>query len=452
MKLSLDKSLFVLLFFWRKCCEAFVIPSSPWRMMARTHGMSDGWTLSAQAMAAEVAPQAPSRSSFGALALDLNELTQYLGGMGRAKLAWDCYALGVEPTDFYNLQSKMSPQDRENIQRMLPSPRRFQELGPTALSKLHDLYADHGGRVEGGVASLVHVRKAADETTKLLLELSDGLMIETVIIPVPRVRSTLCMSTQVGCRQGCRFCATGRMGRIRNLSADEILSQMFFAQRVAREEGLPTISNVVFMGMGESTDNAENVVRATQRLATRELFQLSAKKIVVSTVGPNPESFKLLANAPCTIAWSVHAVDDTLRKQLVPTTRYTMEELRDGLLEALLERPAALQSLMIEVVLIRDVNDSLEHAEQLAEFTRPILDAIPDIKLIINLIPYNDIGHPKFAKPEHATTVAFRNHLVAQGYLTRVRVTRGDDETAACGQLATKKRSASTSSTMPSSP
>jgi 23S rRNA (adenine2503-C2)-methyltransferase len=127
---------------------------------------------------------------------------------------------------------------------MLPAQRRSKRLGPEALEKLQQLYQKQGGKVEGGVASLSYISQASDSTTKLLLKLSDGLEIETVIIPWNGHRSTLYMSTQVGCRQGCEFCATGRMGRIRNLTTDEILAQMFFAKKICRLEGLPDVSNI----------------------------------------------------------------------------------------------------------------------------------------------------------------------------------------------------------------
>lgn len=322
---------------------------------------------------------------------------------------------------------------------MLPSQRRSQRLGHYALGKLKNLYSQQGGKVEGGVASLSYISRSNDSTTKLLLKLSDGQEIETVIIPWTDQRSTLCMSTQVGCRQGCRFCATGRMGRIRNLTTDEILAQMFFAKKICRLERLPEISNIVFMGMGEATDNAGNVVKATEILTTRELFQLSATKVTVSTVGPTPEAFKSFSKAPCVIAWSVHAANDELRKKLVPTTNYPMAKLRQGMIEALLNRPANLRTTMLEVALMKGVNDSLREADELVEFARVITDSVPNCKLMVNLIPFNDIGSTEFERPNPKDVVAFQKRLQEKGIYAHVRTTRGDDKTAACGQLSTKK-------------
>ena len=229
------------------------------------------------------------------------------------------------------------------------------------------------------------------------------------------------------------------MGKLRDLTSDEILAQMFFAKKIGRLEGLPEISNVVFMGMGEPADNAANVIRAAEILTTRELFQLSASKVTVSTVGPTPDAFMKFARAPCALAWSVHAVNDQLRKRLVPTTKYSMAELRQGFIDALLQRPLNSRTTMLEVALMAGVNDSMEAADELAQFSKVIVDSVPGCKLMINLIPYNDIGQTIYAKPTNDAVVAFQHRLQDQGLYAHIRTTRGDDKTAACGQLATKK-------------
>ncbi|KAG7347830.1 radical SAM superfamily protein [Nitzschia inconspicua] len=384
-------------------------------------------------------------SSGGALAMSIEELSEKLGGRGRAQIVWDCYSIGVDPANLFGRVIKLGWDDYETILNELPSQRRSQRLGPETLEKLKELYQQSFGekvkKVEGGVATLSHISRAKDDTTKLLLKLSDGMEVETVIIPWKGKRSTLCISSQVGCRQGCTFCATGKMGKLRDLSTSEILAQMFYALKIQRLEELPEISNVVFMGMGEPSDNVENVVRATKILTTRELFQMSASKVTVSTVAPTPEAFKEFAKAPCVLAWSVHAVNDDLRKKLVPTTKYSMEELRQGLIDGLLSRPINARTCMLEVALMRGVNDQLEHAKELAEFTQVLIDRIPGVKPHINLIPYNDIGqHSLYEKPLAEDVVAFQKHLQSKGMYAHIRSTRGDDKIAACGQLATSKR------------
>ena len=253
-------------------------------------------------------------------------------------------------------------------------------------------------------------------------------------------------SSQVGCRQGCTFCATGRMGKLRSLSSDEILAQMFFARKMCRlePESLPPITNVVFMGMGEPADNAVQVVRAARILTTRGLFQLSANKVTISTVAPTPQAFSVLGQAPCVLAWSVHAANDRLRKKLVPTTRYSMAELREGLMTALLQRPQQLRTTMIEVALIAGVNDSLQEADELADFVRVIMETVQGCKVVVNLIPYNSIDESSYnySKPSREAVLAFQRRLQQQGVFAHERTTRGDDESAACGQLATRKKKA----------
>jgi 23S rRNA (adenine2503-C2)-methyltransferase len=308
------------------------------------------------------------------------------------------------------------------------------------------------------IARVSHVSIAADQTTKLLLELGSpdlenggGETIETVIIPV-NSRSTLCISSQVGCRQACTFCATGTMGMRRNLSSDEILVQLFHAKGVCRQYNLPPIANIVFMGMGEPTDNLLNVNTAVQQLTKRELFQLSMNKVCVSTVAPTPDVFARLSSH-CAIAWSVHAAQDHVRRQLVPTTRYSINELRDGLIVALQQRK--LRAVMLEYVLLANENDSETAADALAELANHIIRSVDQCKLIVNLIPYNSIissdgdddtksttmmttmKQRSYRAPDFITMRAFQKRLWSAGVHAHVRATRGDDESAACGQLVT---------------
>jgi 23S rRNA (adenine2503-C2)-methyltransferase len=377
----------------------------------------------------------------GGLSMSVDELAEKLGGRGRALIAWDCYSIGIDPAlHFGTSVSSPGIDDLETISLLRPTGRRSQTLGTDALQKLAELYPNTGGQVEGGVASLSHISQSRDLTTKLLLRLADGLEVETVIIPWKGGRSTLCISSQVGCRQGCTFCATGRMGKLRSLTSDEILAQMYFARKICRLYDLPAVSNVVFMGMGEPADNADAVIKAAEILTTRQLFQLSATKITVSTVAPTPDSFRQFGKAPCALAWSVHAANDELRRKLVPTTKYTMVELRQGLIDALLDRPHNYRTAMLEIALMAGVNDSEKEADELAEFARVISDTVPGCKLIVNLIPFNDIGQTLYQTPSKEAVEAFMRRLWGNGVHAHIRETRGDDESAACGQLATKKQ------------
>lgn len=240
------------------------------------------------------------------------------------------------------------------------------------------------------------------------------------------------------------------MGKLRSLTADEILVQVYYASKVCRVVGnivpsgsssaLPKIDNIVFMGMGEPADNSDAVVRAVNTLVDRRMFGLAQSKVTISTVAPDPSAFVTLGKAPAALAWSVHAVEDSLRRTLVPTTKHSMEELRSGLVTALSSRSNKLRRTMLEVALIEGVNDSDRDAERLAGFAQSIMNEVAGSKVVVNLIPYNAIDHPTFRTPSMSRVLEFQKVVTDRNVLCYVRTTRGDDESAACGQLATKKR------------
>lgn len=374
-------------------------------------------------------------SELGPLSMKIEELGENLCGIGRAKAAWDCYRIGLDPLDYYCADIDI----KDNVNVILPSKRKTEGMGKHALQRLNEL----SGRLEDSVAKISHIKSSSDGTTKLLCKLlKDGLEVECVIIPwFDRGSSTLCISSQVGCRQGCTFCATGRMGLFRSLSSDEILCQVYLAHKILRlsTTTLPPIDNIVFMGMGEPADNIPNVIRAAQVLTDRNCFQMAQTKVTISTVSPSPQSFLDMAHAPCALAWSVHAVDDKKRKMLVPTTKFSMDELQRGFILALCKRPKRLRTVMLEIALIHNMNDSMKDADLLAKFAKQIVQSVQHCKLVVNLIPWNDIGHPKFKKPSNQAVFAFQKRLIHHQVYTFIRMTRGDDSDAACGQLATRR-------------
>jgi 23S rRNA (adenine2503-C2)-methyltransferase len=407
------------------------------------------------------------------LSWTFEELSERLVGSGRAKACWECFRLGVDPVWYYGgdagananssldveplavssqlpvEKSSVSGWTRQQIQEHLST--KASRGSPTQVSKgaLHRLTSAFGGNVEMSIVKLANMTTSSDGTTKLLLELQhDGMMVETVIIPWDdRQKSTICVSSQVGCRQACTFCSTGRMGLLRNLSASEILAQLYWANKICRLNDIYAIDNCVFMGMGEPADNAGAVVRAANVMVDRNLFQLAARRVTISTVAPNPQVFAQLSEAPVVLAWSVHSSRDELRQQLVPTTKHTMEELREGLMTALQVRSKRLRNIMLEVTLLDQINDSPEDAEHLAEFVRPLLEEVKGIKLIVNLIPWNDISATfgpasAYRKPKMERILAYQKVLVEMGILSYIRTTRGDEEDAACGMLSTKSRRA----------
>lgn len=169
---------------------------------------------------------------------------------------------------------------------------------------------------------------------------------------------------------------------------------------------------------------------------------MAKRKVTISTVAPTPDAFRELGQANTILAWSVHATTPELRKELVPTTKYSMNELRQGYLNALKMRPMKMRTTMLEVVLIDEINDSIEDADHLAQFVQEMIDEVPGMKPMVNLIPFNDIGLQKYRKPKLEQVRAFQNRMTSKGIKCFVRTTRGDEESAACGQLATKRKRA----------
>jgi 23S rRNA (adenine2503-C2)-methyltransferase len=187
------------------------------------------------------------------------------------------------------------------------------------------------------------------------------------------------------------------------------------------------------------------VIAATRQLTSA--FLLSRQKVTVSTVASTPKAFAAFALAPCVLAWSVHAASDARRRQLVPTTRYPMTELRQGLIEALLMRPIHFRTTMLEVALMEEVNDTLQDAADMAVFVRGLVEQVPGCKCMVNLIPYNavqtsnqEISKLAYRTPRRERVLAYQKLLWSHGIYTHVRVTRGDAEQAACGQLVTSRR------------
>ena len=267
------------------------------------------------------------------------------------------------------------------------------------------------------------------QTTKWLWALGDGATVESVLMRYPD-RVTVCLSTQAGCAMGCRFCATGQSGFQRHLTQGEIVEQVAVAMR---EAGPRRVSNVVFMGMGEPLANYDRVWGAVVRLHGD--MGLSARHLTLSTVGVVPGIRRLAAETlPVNLAVSLHAANDTLRDELVPLNkRYPLEVLAHACADYV---AASGRRLSLEWAMIDGVNDRGGDASELAEFARPLAAHV-------NLIPLNPTpGYPVVGSScEHVRR--FRDQLVALGVNATIRVTRGAEIDAACGQLAATPRLAS---------
>jgi 23S rRNA (adenine2503-C2)-methyltransferase len=269
-------------------------------------------------------------------------------------------------------------------------------------------------------------QRSADGTIKWLLNMGASQGIEMVYIPEPD-RTTLCISSQVGCALDCAFCATAQQGFNRNLGAAEIVGQVLLANRILQAEGRQ-ISNVVFMGMGEPLANYRAVVPATRVLIDDLAFGLSRRRVTISTSGLVPQIDRLGEECNVALAVSLHAPDDALRDELVPINR--IHPIRELL--AACWRYAARQSarqITFEYVMLDGVNDRPEHADELVRLLR-------GQPAKVNLIPFNPFPGTRFQRSPAPVIDAFRDRLNQRGLRTTTRRTRGDDIDAACGQLA----------------
>lgn len=247
---------------------------------------------------------------------------------------------------------------------------------------------------------------------------------ECVMIPADD-RRTACISSQVGCPVGCKFCASGLGGLDANLSAGRIVEQVW---RLGRLPGVGRISNVVFMGMGEPLANLTNVVSAIRTMSSLWATGISARKITISTVGL-PQAIRKLSqqlDLPVTLALSLHAPNDQIRRQLIPWANYTtIDELLSACREWF-EKTG--REITLEYTLLRGVNDRPEHATELAQIAR-------SLRANVNLIRYNEVGGVPFQRPRTEDVLEFQRLLKARNINTHIRASRGRDIAAACGQL-----------------
>ncbi|HET7158501.1 MAG TPA: 23S rRNA (adenine(2503)-C(2))-methyltransferase RlmN [Burkholderiales bacterium] len=270
---------------------------------------------------------------------------------------------------------------------------------------------------------------AADGTRKWLLDVGTQNAIETVFIP-EHARGTLCISSQAGCALECTFCSTGRQGFNRNLSAAEIIGQLWMANRALGrgDAGERPITNVVMMGMGEPLANFDNVVTALKLMLDDSAYGLSRRRVTVSTSGLVPAMDRLRVACPVALAVSLHAPNDALRDQLVPINRkYPIRELLAACVRYIEKAPR--DFVTFEYVMLEGVNDTIAHAHELVSI-------VADVPCKLNLIPFNPFPDSGYARSTPDAVARFRDVLMASEIVTTIRKTRGDDIDAACGQLA----------------
>ncbi|GMH47531.1 hypothetical protein TrLO_g8188 [Triparma laevis f. longispina] len=365
--------------------------------------------------------------------MSIYELSLAMNGSGKAKRIWENLRSGIDPLD-----------------STLSSLRGTRAI--ETLRKLNSEYSILDSSLLSTTLNHNDITISSCGTQKMLLSLKDGYKIESVLIPSYKFdRTTLCISTQIGCDRGCRFCATGKMGLIRNLQGHEIVSQVVQALKVVNEDPLmPPLLNVVFMGMGDAGQNIHEVSKAVEALTDNDRLKFAKSKCTLSTVGGSPSVFKELAECPGSLAWSLHSAVDEKRRRLVPSTRHTVVELREGLIEALKGRESLKsRTMMIACTLIAGINDGEDDAKALADFVQPIIEVAG--KVALDIIPYNDIDREgdglvagdlggEYRSPTEEAVKRFTDVLKERGCYVCVRVARGDNENSACGMLATERK------------
>ena len=289
------------------------------------------------------------------------------------------------------------------------------------------------------ISDMTHVEtKGSEDTTrKFLFRLHDGRYVETVFIPASKGlkgkqsdRKTICVSSQVGCAYGCNLCASGLAVCTRNLTAAEVVGQMMMVEKLTGE----SINNIVFMGMGEPLANIKNLIKALEIITGHWGLNIGARHITVSTSGLAP-AIKKLAEFPVPIrlAISLHGATDEVRDLIMPVNKkWQIKELFDSLHYW---RSHKKQKISLEYILIQGVNDSLEQATILAKRAK-------GINAKVNLIPYNTVEGLEWVRPSEEVCYAFRDVIADAGINTTLRLEKGHDINAACGQLRLKKETA----------
>ncbi|MBV8399074.1 MAG: 23S rRNA (adenine(2503)-C(2))-methyltransferase RlmN [Acetobacteraceae bacterium] len=311
--------------------------------------------------------------------------------------------------------------------------------GEGSFGKMTDLAKDFRAQLDERAVirtpEIVTVHKSADDTCKWVLRADSSQAFEMVFIPEPD-RGTLCISSQVGCALDCSFCSTAQQGFNRNLTAAEIVGQVWLAKRELaefEESKQPVgdrriVTNVVLMGMGEPLANFRNVVPALRILLDDYGFDLSRRRVTLSTSGLVPQIYKLAAETNVALAVSLHAPTDELRNELVPINRkHPIAELLEACWHYIDEQNG--RSVTFEYVMLDGVNDSPAQARALAQ-------RLVGHPAKVNLIPFNPFPGTRYKRSPLPVIQRFRDELIQRGVLATVRRTRGDDIDAACGQLA----------------
>lgn len=287
---------------------------------------------------------------------------------------------------------------------------------------------------ENFVINAVHISElqiSSDKTIKCAMKLHDNYVVESVLIP-HNERMTACISSQVGCSLTCKFCATGKLKRMRNLNADEIYDQVVLVKKTAAEKYNAPLTNIVYMGMGEPLLNYNELLESVEKITSPDGLGMSPKRITVSTAGVAKMITKLADdNVKFNLALSLHAANDEKRNYIMPINETNSLENLAQALNYFIEKTGTRPTF--EYIVFRDFNDSLDDAKELVDFCRKV-------KGKVNIIEYNPIDEGEFKQTTPERLRAFTDYLDSHGIICNVRRSRGKDIDAACGQLANKNK------------
>ncbi len=273
-----------------------------------------------------------------------------------------------------------------------------------------------------------------DKTIKCAMKLHDGNVVESVLIPT-KTRMTACISSQVGCSLTCKFCATGKLKRLRNLNADEIYDQVALVKNLAETKYSQALTNIVYMGMGEPLLNYAETIRSVDRITSPDGLNMSPSRITVSTAGIAKMIMKLGDDGvKFNLALSLHAANDEKRNHIMPINESNSLDNLEEALNYFYEKTGS--RVTFEYIVFKDFNDGIQDAKELADFCRKTTAKV-------NIIEYNPIDDGEFKQTTPERLDAFVKHLEGKGVIVNVRRSRGKDIDAACGQLVNKNKSAS---------
>lgn len=343
----------------------------------------------------------------------------------------DIRALSLEEiTDFFKASGEATFRAKQVYEWLWKkSVRSFDEM--TNLSKpLRDKL--NGGFVINAV-SIDDMQVSGDRTIKCAMKLADGNVVESVLIPT-ETRMTACISSQVGCSLTCKFCATGKLKRLRNLNGDEIYDQVALVKNLAETRYEQPLTNIVYMGMGEPLLNYQETLRSVDRITSPDGLGMSPQRITVSTAGIAKMIKKLGDDqVKFNLALSLHAANDEKRNHIMPINETNSLENLAEALNYFYDKTGS--RVTFEYIVFKDFNDSLQDAKELADFCRKTTAKV-------NIIEYNPIDDGEFRQTTPERLNLFKNHLESKGIIVNIRRSRGKDIDAACGQLANKNKAA----------